>query len=554
MDSKNVQPSIIKSAGVMGFATMISRVLGLVREQVFAHYFGAGNLTDAFNIAFRIPNLLRDLFAEGALSSAFVPTYTKVKNDRGPEAAWRVAGLVFRVLFCVVLILSILGILAAPPLVALYAKSFQQIPGKFELTVLMTRILFLFFPFIALAAAYMGILNAEGKFFVPALSSALFNAVSIVIGLWVAKMLPAYGVQPIVGMAVGVVMGAVVQAFFQLPLLYRVGYRFVGRRGINPSDDSRQEPAYVSWTREPALRSMLKLMGPSVVGQAATQVNFLVNSILATSQGPGAVSWLAYAFRLMQFPIGVFGVSIAQATLPAVSRSAAQKNDEETKRILTQSCSQVFAINLPAAAGLAFLGTPIIHLIFQHGKFSSFDTHSTHLALAGYAVGLVFYSGVKVLVPACYALGHTREAVRSSIYSVLMTIAANLILIRFSGYVGLALGTSFAAAFNFLYLSRILKPYLNASVLYKVFISQCFLSLVMGSVGLGGHYLWDYVFFNHLHFREGFWMALIKCSTLIILSLGVLVSVAKLTGQQETLAAYEFFSRKVKNKLSRFRN
>jgi len=431
---------VLKSAAVMGVATFFSRIMGLVREQVFAYLFGAGTATDAFNVAFRIPNLLRDLFAEGAMSASLVPTFTRVREKEGERRGWRIAGLVFRVLVGVVAALAIAGIIFAPQIVGLYANSFKSVPGKFELTVSMTRIMFPFFPLVALAAAFMGILNACGKFFLPAFASALFNVASVIAGTTLALLFgafPEWGMHPIQGMAIGVVLGGLVQAGCQLPLLRKCGYRFPVK---NKSD--------CSWRKEPALRTMLWMMIPGTVGLAATQVNILVNTILATSQGTGAVSWLNYAFRLMQFPIGVFGVSLAAATLPLVARQWVRKDAAAVCQTIEKSLVHVFAINLPAAAGLAFLSSPIISLIFEYGRFTSSDTHATASALICYSVGLAAYSAVKVMVPAFYALENTRIPVVSSVLSVLINIVLNIIMVRHFGYWGLALGTSITAFLN----------------------------------------------------------------------------------------------------------
>jgi putative peptidoglycan lipid II flippase len=459
---------VLRAAGAMGSATFLSRLLGLLREQVFAYLFGAGNLTDAFVVAFRIPNLLRDLFAEGAMSAALVPTFTRVRAEEGDARAWRVAGLVFRVLFLSMAALSALGILFAPQLVELYASALHAVPGKFELTVRMTRIMFPFFPLVALAAAYMAILNALGVFFLPAFASALFNAASIAVGvlcaLAVFQARPELGFLPIEGMAIGVVAGGILQAFCQLPRLYRLGYRWQPRR----RPDGASHPP---WRRDPALRKMLWLMVPGTVGLAATQVNILVNTILATAQGPGAVSWLNYANRLMLFPIGIFGVSLAAATLPALSAQWVRREISAVPATLDRSLSTSFALNLPAAAGLAFLGPAIIELIFQYGRFNAEDTRFTALALAMYAVGLPAYSAVKILVPACYALGRTRVAVQSSVLAVALTIGFNLAalaLLRGTeweryGFMALALGTSLAAAANMGFLVHALRAVLRGA-------------------------------------------------------------------------------------------
>jgi putative peptidoglycan lipid II flippase len=472
---------VMRSAAVMGAATFISRIMGLVREIVFAALFGAGNATDAFITAFRIPNLLRDLFAEGAMSASLVPTFTKVREQQGERRAWRVAGLVFRVLFVIVASLALLGIIFAPQLVALYAPAFKAIPGKFELTVSMTRMMFPFFPLVALAAAFMGILNACGRFFMPALSSALFNLASVVTGVAFALLFtafPLWGIHPIQGMAIGVIIGGLVQALCQLPALRTCGYRFPAKEKADPV-----------WHKDPALRSMLWLMIPGTIGLAATQINILVNTILATSQGTGAVSWLNYAFRLMQFPIGIFGVSIAAATLPAVSKLWIRKDINGVRDTIETSLSHVFAINLPAAAGLAFLSGPIIQLIYENGKFRPADTHATAVALVCYAAGLAAYSAVKVLVPAFYALGNTKIPVIASVLSVCINICLNLVMVHRFGYWGLALGTSFTAFLNAAFLVGALKIKLNRSggsfsvlhILQRFFIHSI-LALCMGSI------------------------------------------------------------------------
>ncbi|MBS1960049.1 MAG: murein biosynthesis integral membrane protein MurJ [Bdellovibrionales bacterium] len=421
----------------MSIAVFLSRILGLVREQVFAALFGASNATDAYQIAFRIPNLLRDLFAEGAMSAALVPTFIKVQKDKGEARAWQVATRVFVVLFAIVSVIAIVGMLCADSLVGMYASAYKEIPGKFELTVRMTRIMMPFFPLVALAAGFMAILNACGKFFVPSFASAMFNLVSIVVGVTMAHFSASFGLEPIEGMAYGVIAGGFVQALIQWPILRGVGFKAAWL-----------EPEHAGVFQDPALKRMMWLMIPGTFGLAATQINILVNSIFATSVGSGAVSWLNYAFRLMQFPIGIFGVSLASATLPVFSRSWTEGSYEEASQSLLKSCKRVFAINLPASTGLAFLGVPIIGLIFQHGHFNAQDTLNTAHALAAYAIGLTAYSVVKVLVPICYAIGETRLAVISSFFSVCSNLTFNLLFVKSLGFIGLAFGTSITALLN----------------------------------------------------------------------------------------------------------
>ncbi|MBI2712820.1 MAG: murein biosynthesis integral membrane protein MurJ [Bdellovibrio sp.] len=545
-------PSVLKAAGAMGFATLMSRVLGLVREQVFAYFFGAGNFTDAFNIAFRIPNLFRDLFAEGAMSASLVPTFTQTREKEGERRAWRIAGLVFRCLFVFVALLSLLGIVFAPALVNLYASAFKQIPGKFEITVLMTRIMFPFFPLVALAAAFMGVLNASGAFFLPAFSSALFNLTSVGVGLAGVGLVSYFRweFQPIIAMAIGVVAGGAVQAFVQLPLLRKKGYRWIPRAESDPE-----------WQKEPRLKQILGMMLPGMVGLAATQVSLLVNTVLATSQGPGAVSWLNYAFRLMQFPIGVFGVSVASATLSRISAQWARNEVDQAEVTLIRSMKTVFAINLPASVGLAVLGIPIIELIFQYGRLYAEDAHAIALALVMYSIGLTAYSSVKVLVPASYAFGNTRLPVISSILSVVITISLNLIMIRPFGYWGLALGTSLAAIFNAIFLLFSIQKLIRekggqfkASHLLGPFCKYLAVAGGMGALVWITH--WGLLIglpnslFSELMGSFGILVArLIRVSIVVFEGAAILLIAGKIFRLNEILEIIEIFEKRVKNKV-----
>ncbi len=460
--------SVVRSASATGLGTAFSRVFGLVREQVFAYYFGAGAAMDAFNIAFRIPNLLRDLFAEGALSSALVPTFLKTRQSTGEAHGWRVAGLVFWTLLGFLGLISVLGIVFSPELVSLYADAFRAIPGKFELTVVLTQILWPFLPLVAVAAAVMGVLNAMGVFFIPAFASAIFNIVSVVAGLILVPLVHLWGYPPIVGMALGVVLGGLGQLLIQLPWLKRAG--FPGMFSVF----KRQSAPGTRWFREPALREMLVLMAPATVGVAATQINILVNSILATGLMSGSVSWLNYAFRLMQFPIGIFGVSLAGATLPEFTRRwiaatdgasavpSAPASKETAVRTLERSLGWVMAVNLPATAGLIVLSVPIIQCIYQYGVFDLSDTQYAAQALMAYAGGLAFYSGVKVLAPVFYTLGEVRTVVMTSLCTVALSSALSFLLSHPFGFWGLALATAIGAVFNFLALFFVLGRRLRA--------------------------------------------------------------------------------------------
>ncbi len=426
---------IVRSASLMSLATMASRILGLVREQFFAFLFGAGMATDAFNVAFRIPNLLRDLFAEGAMSSAFVPTFTGTTTRDGLPAAWRLANLVLHALLIIVSLIVLAGIFWAEEIVGLYAAGFGSIPGKLDLTVHLTRIMMPFLLLVALAAWAMGCLNARGRFFVPALAPAMFNLATILIGIGIWLRRDLFGPQPIIWMAFAAILGGAGQIVIQIPLLRREGFRLRIVAGLGRIFG------------DPGVKRILTLMLPATIGLASTQINIFVNTYFAAAI-PSAVSWLNYSFRLMQLPIGLFGVAIAAATLPAISRHVAEEDPAEFSSTLKHSLRLVFAINVPASLGLALLAVPIIRLIFERGEFGAADTEATAAALRYYAIGLFAYSGVKVMVPAFYALGRTRAPVAISILSVVVNVLLNMILVGPMGFRGLALATSLASLLN----------------------------------------------------------------------------------------------------------
>ncbi len=433
--SQEGKPSrtLARSAASAGVATLTSRVLGVVREQVVAAFFGAGAAMDAYNVAFRIPNLLRDLFAEGAMSAAFVPTFTRTLTTEGKEPAWRLGNHVINALIVVTAALVALGILFAEPLVLTFAaERYTSDPRQLALTVQMARIMLPALTLIALAAAFMGMLNSLHHYFIPALSPASFNVLTIVCAFALVPVMPAFGLEPIVAIAIGTLLGGVAQLAMQWPTLRSEGFRY--RLDID-------------W-RDPGLRRMLTLMGPGTVGLAATQVNVFVNTLLATGTETGAVSWLQYAFRLMYLPIGLFGVSIATAVLPAVSRHTAERNDEAVRDTIAGGVSLMLMLNVPATVGLIVLAHPIVRVILERGRFTASDTAATAAALQFYALGLLAYSVVRIISPIFYALGRSRVPVTVSVVTVLVNAGLNIMLVRVLGFRGLALGTSIAALFN----------------------------------------------------------------------------------------------------------
>jgi len=465
--------SVARNAGVISLAVTASRVLGLVRDQVFAALFGAGLQYDAFLTAFRIPNLLRDLFAEGALSAAFVTTFTQVQQSKGSEEAFRLSNRVATALVLVLSLTCILGWIFAPSIVYWLAPGFYDVPGKAELTVHLTRIMMPFLLLIALAAKAMGILNARNKFAIPAIAPVFFNLGSVIAGLFLGFTVgPSLGLSPIAGMAFGTLVGGFLQFAVQWPSLRRAGFRYRPMFDLN----------------DPGVRQIMRLMGPAIIGTAAVQINVFVNTNFASeivdpATGAvlnGPVSWLSYAFRFMQFPIGVFGVAIATAALPPLSRSTSNPDYVEFRQTLAHSLALVFLLCIPSAVGLAVLGRPIVALVFEHGKFTSLDTVQTANALAAYSLGLAGYAAVKVLSPAFYALNDARTPMLISIGSIVVNFVMNSLLVGPFGHVGLAFSTSTVALVNFLLLAVFMRRRLGrlggrrlATTVLRVAVASC---------------------------------------------------------------------------------
>ncbi|BDC51376.1 putative lipid II flippase MurJ [Bryobacterales bacterium F-183] len=437
--------SVARSAGIVSVAVMASRVTGLLRESFMASKFGASMEYDAFMLGFRIPNLTRDLFAEGALSSAFVPTFTEYLQNKPKEEAVRLVNLVATALILVVGALCLAGVIFAPQLVNLIASGFHNEPGKFELAVRMTRIMFPFLLVVALAAQVMGVLNACNIFGVPALASTFFNIGSVTFGFVLGFVVgPTLGISRIEGMAWGVVLGGTLQLIWQMPSLFKMGFRFWPE---------------IDWSH-PGMRRILALMGPAILGNAAVQINVMINTDFASQLtdpvrgSNGAVSWLGYAFRFMQLPIGIFGVAIASATVPAISRTIAREDFDDFRRTMSKSLAMVFLLTIPSSVGLAVLGEAIIGSIYQRGAFNYYDTQRTATALSFYAIGLAGYSALKVVTPAYYALKDSRTPMLISLLSVVTNylFASRITKWAGLGHSGLALSTSAVAIVGFLVL------------------------------------------------------------------------------------------------------
>jgi len=432
---------IARAAGTVSIAVMCSRVFGLVREQAFAYLFGAGFAYDAFVVAFRIPNLLRDLFGEGALSAAFVTVFSDYDTNRGREETWRLAGNVM-VFFSILLsVIILVGVWQAENIVRFLVEAeYELTPGKVELTRQMAVIMFPFLLLVSLSSVCMGILNTRGYFFIPSLSSSFFNLGSIIGGVGLALLMPRFGQPAIVGMAFGTLIGGLLQLVGQFPALRRTGFRF--RPNLSLAD--------------PGLRRILRLMVPAVAGLAALQVNVFINNFFASSLQQGSLSWLNYAFRLFMFPVGVFGVAVSIAAHPVMARQAASGSMSDLKESYISTLTVAFCLTVPATAGLIILAEPLIRLIFEHGRFDHFSTMMTAEALVYYTLGLSFYAAVKVTVPVFYNIDNTRVPVIGSFLAVAVNVAVIFLAIGTLRHRALALSVSCAMIANFLFLFTML--------------------------------------------------------------------------------------------------
>jgi putative peptidoglycan lipid II flippase len=466
-----------RATGIVGIAILCSRVLGLVREIVVAALFGATRNMDAFLTAFRAPNMLRDLFAEGALSTAFVTTFSRRIAKEGDESAWKLASKVATLTLVFMSAITLLGILFAPVLIKILAPGFPV--DKALLTILLTRIMFPFILLVSLAALAMGMLNAKHVFGMPAMASSFFNLGSIIGGVVLCYWLdpqpdwrhPHFGERGLIGLSIATLIGGFLQLIVQFPALRRVGFRF--RPDFN-------------W-RDPGVRTILVLMGPATIAASAVQVNVAVNSGFASGLGDGPMTWLNIAFRLMQLPLGIFGVAVGTVTLPLVSRTAALGDMAGFRSGLSHAMRLVMVLTIPSAIGLIILAEPIISVIYEHGRFTAEATRQTAAALRFYAIGLAGYSGVKVLAPAFYALDKRHLPMIVSLLSILVNFGLNW-LFTFQlglGHRGLALSTSLVAITNFLFLYIMMRHYAGRletgamlQLLGKLLIAGVFLAVV----------------------------------------------------------------------------
>lgn len=465
----NENRKVTKAAGIIGIATFSSRILGFVRDMILAWFFGAGKLSDAFFVAFRIPNLLRRLLAEGTLTMAFIPVFAEYLEKDGRQEAFKMARSAVRVLSAILVVVTLAGIAGAPLLIYAIAPGFTG--ETYDITVLLTRIMFPYLFFICLVALAMGILNTMGHFAAPAFAPVLLNIGIIAGALVFAPLMDT----AIIGIAVGVIIGGLLQILLQYPFLIKKGFKFW-----------EKAPWY-----HPGIKKIAVLMGPAVFGAAVYQINILVGTMLASLLPEGSVSYLYYSDRLVQFPLGIFAISMSVAILPSLSRQAAASDVAALGNTFSYAMRLIFFITIPSTAGLILLREPIVALLFGRGEFDAMSISMTAYALFYYAVGLCAFSAVRIVVSMFYALQDTKTPVKMATISIIANIALGVALMGPMKHGGLALATSLASIINFILLTNTLRHKLEGIAWKKIVVSaskSVISSILMGIVLVGGQH------------------------------------------------------------------
>jgi len=470
--------SLFKAASTVSLLTLASRVTGLVRDLLMAAVFGASALTDAFNIAFRIPNLFRRLFAEGAFSQAFVPALAHVKERDGPEATRKLIDNVATVLVWILLAASVLGVAGAPVLVWVLASGLSKDPHAMEAAVFMTRVMFPYIAFMSLVALSAGILNTWKRFAAPAATPVLLN-VAMILAAWLgAPWLAARGIEPIYAMAGGVMLGGVLQLAVQVPLLRRLG--LMPRIGL-------AWPQLRQALRDPGVRNVGGMMLPALLGVGVAQISLLINTQIASWLPAGSVTWLGYADRLMEFPTALLGVALGVVLMPQLAAAHAANDAVRYSAMLDWGLRLVVLLAVPSSVALLVFAQPLVASLFHYGAFTGSDVRQVSVALAGYGAGLVGLVAIKVLAPGYYATQDMRTPVRIAIVVLVSTQLMNVVFVPFLQHAGLALSIGLGALFNASWLllglrqrgrwtpsagwGRFLLQVLAATVLLAVFLT-----------------------------------------------------------------------------------
>ncbi|MFC1868137.1 murein biosynthesis integral membrane protein MurJ [Thermodesulfobacteriota bacterium] len=521
--------NVSQAAGIVGFYTFLSRILGLVRDMVVATFFGSGMATDAFFVAFRIPNLLRRLFAEGSLTIAFIPVFTEYLRLKSKEDAFEMARVVLTVLSVILAVVTILGVLFSPWIVRIQAWGFGGTGLKYELTIMLTRITFPYILLISLVALFMGILNSLRHFAAPAAAPILLNVGIIGATIWISPHLS----QPIVGVAMGVIIGGILQVALQIPWIIRKGISFFPRWAPN----------------HPAVKRIGLLMLPAVFGSAIYQFNQFMGTLLASFLAEGSVSWLYYADRLVQFPLGIFAIAISTAALPSLSRQAAEKDFDKFMDTVNYSMRLTLFITIPAMAGLIILGKPIIQLFFERGAFDSLSTERTAYALVFYSLGLWAFAGTRIIVSAFYAFQDTKTPVKVAAIALIANLVFSLALMGPLKHGGLALALSIASSIQFCFLVFFLKKKMGAWDPVPVIISAGKSIIATVVMGLAIWYLHPRWFSTNP--LSGGWHSAINVICLILIGVIIYFGLARIFGCRELSSFINIFSGLKRNDVNR---
>jgi putative peptidoglycan lipid II flippase len=464
---------VSRAAGAVGGMTLVSRVFGLLRDLVIAMQFGSSAAADAFFVAFRIPNMQRKILGEGAVSAAFIPVFSDLLNTKGEKSAWEMTANLLNILFGLLATLTLAMVIFSPAVVTVFAPGFLDDPEKFALTVTLVQWMAPYLIFIGLASFCMGILNTFGVFALPAAAPVLLNLSMIAGVLFISPLME----EPILGLAIGVLAGGVLQLLVQIPATVKKGFRFVSSFKV----------------KHPDIIRIGKLMVPVIFGLAVYEINMLVDTLLASLLPGGSISYLYYGNRLVQLPLGVFGVALGVAILPMLSQQAAQKNFPELIKTLAFGIRLILFITIPAAVGLIVLRFPIVNTLWERGEFLRVSTEGTAIALLYYSIGLCAFAGIKVIVPAFYSLQDTKTPVKIAVGSMLLNIVLNLILMGPLKHGGLALATSISALFNIMLLIYFLRKRLGLMGGRKILASTIKLvvsSTLMGIIIYTGNSAW----------------------------------------------------------------
>lgn len=518
--------NVVKAAGIVGSATMLSRIFGFIRDMVVAGLFGTAMTTDAFFVAFRIPNLLRRLLAEGSLTISFVPVFTEYLKKKSKEEAFELAQIAFTVLSIVLVFISLLGVLFSPFIVTLIAPGFLDSPNQFDLTVFLTRMMFPYIFFISLVALCMGILNSLRHFAAPALAPVVLNVSMITAALLLRGLFQ----EPIIALAIGVMVGGVLQLAMQWPFIIKMGLRIRFKFNL----------------KHEGLRKIGVLLVPAVIGGAVDQINIFIGTILASLLAYGSVSYLYYADRIVELPLGIFAIAIGTASLPSFSEQAARGEMAELKKTIAFSLRLILFITIPAMIALMALRVPILSVLFQRGKFDLQSTLMTAQALLYYTLGLWAFSLRRIIVSAFFSLQDTKTPMKAAIVALVINVVFSILLIGPLKHGGLALATSIASAVNVVLLTAILVKRIGTFFNREFYISVIKVTaasiLMLLSIFLINLIRpWN----NHGSFDDRF-IFLVVCIAVGMITFGLSAYCLKC---QEMLVAFEMLKRKLKRKI-----